>query len=62
MTKKLKSSQLNPIQPGLFGAPQAWGRRISFPLSNSGLDYDIKTKLCTNIPHISTINSECSEF
>ena len=47
---------LNPIQPGLFGAPQAWGG----PLSNSGLDYDIKTKLCTNIPHISTINLECS--
>ena len=52
---------LNPIHPGLFGAPQAWGGTSS-PLSNSGLDYDIKTKLCTNIPHISTINLECSEF
>ena len=53
---------INPIQPALFGAPQAWGGRISSPLSNSGLDYDIKTKLCTNIPHISTINLESSEF
>ena len=56
------SHALNPIQPGLFGAPQAWGGRISSPLSNPGLDYDIKTKLCTNIPHISTINLECLEF
>ena len=53
---------INPIQHGLFGAPQAWGGEEFLPLSNSGLDYDIKTKLCTNIPHISTINLECSEF
>ena len=57
------SQGFSPIQPGLFGVSQAWGGGgFPPPLSNSGLDYGIKTKLCTNIPHISTINLKCSEL
>ena len=40
---------LNPIRPGLFGAPQAWGGIFSSPLPNVCSRSDNDLKLCGKI-------------